>query len=232
MQMLEEYPASSERIKWWDSLGEVLYLNNNWIEAILAYEEALKEFPENVKFHINLGWAYYESGAGVKPALDQFNKLIDLVPESGGGEYSIARLLTREKLYTEADEYFQEALIKNPEPDWWYLERANTAIKAQNNPLAIEIYKGLIERNPNYSPAYFGIAKSYQQANQIRQAVSSIDTALNLTNSPSYNQYIRSGEIYEWAGEKEKALNAYTQAFIVNPDSESALEAINRIKND
>ena len=40
------------------------------------------------------------------------------------------------------------------------------------------------------------------------------------------------GEIYEWAGEFEKALDSYKKAFNENPDSEKALDAIIRLQID
>jgi len=229
--MLNKYPTSSERVKWWDSLGEILSINNDWDKVILVYEEALNEYPNEIIFHVNLGWAYYESGVGLVRALEQIDRLISSNPESGIAYYTKARILAREKLFNDADEFFKIALTMNPDANWWYLERANNAIRGQKIDLAIEIYQSLIERNPEFIPVYYRIAKAYKLIDQRSKALSSIESAQAIIRKPDFEHFMNLGEIYEWAGEKNKALDSYQNAFVINPDSLSALEAINRLTN-
>ena len=229
--MINEYPTSSERVKWWDSLGEILSINNDWERVILVYEEALKEYPEEIIFQVNLGWAYYESGAGLERAVEQIDRLISSNPESGIAYYTKARILAREKLFNDADEYFKIALTKNPDANWWYLERANNAIRGQKIDLAIEIYQALIERNPDFIPVYYRIAKAYKLIDQQSKAISSIESAQAIIRKPDFEHFMNLGEIYEWAGEIEMAIDSYQNAFVKNPDSALALEAINRLTN-
>jgi tetratricopeptide (TPR) repeat protein len=230
-QMIMEYPESSERVKWWGSLGEILSINNDWERVIFVYEEAVREYPEEIIFQVNLGWAYYESGAGLERTLDQIDRLISSNPDSGIAYYTKARILARERLFNDADEYFEVALTKNPDANWWYLERANNAIRGQKIDLAIEIYQALIERNPDFVPVYYRIAKAYKLIDQQSNAIASIESAQAIIRKPDFEHYMNSGEIFEWAGDFEKALDSYQNAFIINPDSVEALEAINRLTN-
>jgi tetratricopeptide (TPR) repeat protein len=227
--MLDNYPSYHKRFEWWEKLGGIYVESSNWNAVIDTNIQAINEYPDHSLFHLSLGWAYYESSYGVDQALKEFKIVMEIEPDSGYGEFAIARLLSKEKIYNEAEIYFSEAIEKNPNANWWYLERADSAIKAQDIQLAIQVYNELIERYPEYVPAYFGIARAFRRTNQKQFAISNIDKVLNLQKPLNLNQYILSGEIYEWAGEKDKAIQSYLQALVIDPENRSTLEAINRL---
>jgi tetratricopeptide (TPR) repeat protein len=225
-EALDRYPGNPERQQWWNRLGEMYTEQEDWNSAIQVYENAIVEFPDNPGFHINLGLAYYEGGENVGMATDEIKQAIALDPDSGIGYYSLARLLAREKRYAEADNWFERAIGKNPNSNWWPLVRANTARAAGNLALAQQEYLAIIERSPNFTPAYYEIAQLYRLIEEPDQSISAIEQAIDLSSNPNQEYFFRAAGIYEWTGNLEKALDSYRQILALDPENEVAMEKV------
>jgi tetratricopeptide (TPR) repeat protein len=228
-QALERFPGHQDRAQWWNLLGKEYLEQMDWETAIQVYEQGIVEFPENPQLHVYLGQAYYDGGKGVEVAIGEVERAIEINPDLGIGYYTLARIMAREKRYAEADIWYERALEKIPAENWWRLARANTARISGNYSLAEQEYLKIIERSRTFVSAYYELAWLYRLLDIQGKAIESIEQAIALTSTPKQEYYIRAGEIYEWAGDNEKALEAYRQALSLNPDNtvaKSKIEAL------
>ena len=228
-QALETFPNSSNRLIWWQSLGENLTLQEKMDQSVNAYQEAIREFPNDQNLHISLGWAYYESGHGIDAALEEFKLASLLDDEIGEGYFATAQLLVQEERYAEADLWFKKAIEKEPERRGWYIFRGNAARADANLLLAIQVYEELQQFDPNYDPGYYEMAWAYYLLGQSDMATESIEKAIALSATPKPWYYIRLGLIYEDAGSYDEALRAYHQAIKLDPENPTAKQAIERL---
>ena len=76
---------------------------------------------------------------------------------------------------------------------------------------------------------YYQMAWAYHMNGQPGEATAAIEQAL--VQNPTTPFFLRAGQIYETAGEREKALHAYRQVLIIDPQNETALDAIRRLQS-
>ena len=226
---LDRFPGHPERQLWWNQLGEKYMEQKDWDSAIQAYQEAIVEYPSNSQLHNNLGLSYYEGGKGIVKATEEIEKAIAIDPDNGVGYYTLARILTREKRYAEADNWFERALEKNPGTNRWQLARANAAREGGNLALAQQEYLAIIDRSPNFAPAYYEIALVYRLKEQPDEAVEAIEQAVELMATPTLEYYMRAASIYEWTEDVDKAVEAYKLALALNPQNQRASERLEKL---
>lgn len=81
---------------------------------------------------------------------------------------------------------------------------------------ALAVWNGMVEQNPEDWLAEFSLADGLAKAGQYREAIGHYETAYEKQPSPKYTDAFDScGQIYEFLGEKEKAVLAYQKAIDV-----------------
>ena len=228
-QSLAAFPNSWYWPAWSRCLGDVLRDQKRWDEAATAYENTIVKTPDDWAAHIGLGWARYEHGDSLQAAISAFQEAIHIPESQGNGQLAIAQVLTREKQYEEADAWYVQALALNPSAQWWYVYRGDAAWQAGNLALALAVYQETVARFPEFGFAYYQIAYACQLNGQTAQAIAAIDRALALMAPPNADYYVRAGSIYEWAGDKSRALHAYRQALLIDPQNAAAFENVQRL---
>ncbi|MGB9591347.1 MAG: tetratricopeptide repeat protein [Candidatus Kryptoniota bacterium] len=230
-QAIASSPDENTWLSWNNRLGDIFRSEKRWDEAISIYERIVERDPKFWAAYIGLGWAKYERGDGLAEALSEFQKAI-LIPESkGAGQFAIAQVLTREKQYPQADEWYKKALEINPEASWWWAARGNALRTSGELAKAIEIYLMGIQKFPNFSPLYYEIAWAYKLNQQQAEAAFYIEKAIALMEAPNLGYYLRAGLIYEEIGDKEKAMQFYKLALQMDPANEGALKGLERVKD-
>lgn len=223
---LEKAPTSTHRLLWMIELGRSMRSQENWDEAVAIYQQAINEFPNVLELHISLGWSYYKRGDGVQSAQSEFERAIVLNNKSGDGYFALAQLYTQEKQYQKADNNYLQALERAPNNRLYYLARADNARLAGDLSGAIKLYDEAITRFPDFAKAYYELALAYRLTDQPEKAIDSIEYAMEIMDPPVANFYARAGEIYRWAGFPDKAIKAYRQALIINPDNPIAQKGL------
>lgn len=228
-QSLATFPNSWYWPYWSNRLGDTLQAQKRWDEATAAYDSTIVQAPDDWAAHIGLGWTRYERGDGLQAAISEFQKAINTPKSQGNGQLAIAQVLAREKQFKEADAWFAQALALNPEVQWWYVARGNVAQQAGSLRLALAAYQEALARFPDYAPAYYEIAYAYQLNKQSAQAIAAIEQALVLMAPPNADYYARAGNIYEGAGDASRALQAYRQALLIDPNNVAARKGMERL---
>jgi tetratricopeptide (TPR) repeat protein len=228
---LANYPDSSQRLYWYLRLGTALMRQDSTREAELVYQAAALEYPDEITFLIGLGWIHYDRGEGLDKALVEFQKAIEVAPEKGDGYYAIGLVLTFDERFDEADAWYQQAIEHDPDNWTYYLDRANNARKSGAYELAISIYQAALVLFPEHSAELnYDLAWAYRLDLQPENAEASIEQALELMKPLNEYYCLRAGEIYEWRGEPDLAVEAYQRALTINPHNNAAQKALDRLR--
>jgi len=236
VEALRIYPNSRYSFTWYRELGALYQHQKSWPKAAAIYEQLASAAPDRYQDWIELGWVYYEWGEGTAAALTQFEQAIAIAPNAGAGYYAIATLLSREERFSEADPWYQQALELEPAQKWWYLSRAFTLQRAGNLSLALTVYATVQQLFPDFDQGHYQAAWAYRQAEQRENAIKAIEAATQLLSTqeqPSLTQaafYARAGQIYEWAGQLQKALAAYEKAAEFDPLRQDVQDGLERLQ--
>jgi len=117
----------------------------------------------------------------------------------------------------------------NPQEIWGQLARANNARAKGDFILAEQRYLETLTNFPNRGEVYYELAWNYKLKGEGEKAQRTIEEALVLMEKPNIAFLIRSGQIYEWRGNTEKALNFYQSILLIEPENVVALDAIQKL---
>ena len=226
------YQTAPQRNLWLRKLGDIFQQEERWQEAIANYQEALATNPKDFWAHIGLGRVYYKRGDGLEAASQEVLEAIELAPHEGLGYFVMGDILAREGQYSDADMWFLQAIQRDPENKIWRLVRANTIRTAGKLELALSLYQDTAARFPNWAPVYYEMAITFKLINNQQEAIENIERAITLIQPPIIGYYWRAGKIYEWAGNDERALEAYHSILLIDPTYVSALDAIQRLESN
>lgn len=234
---LTEMPDSRYKLGWLRELGTIYRQQHAWQNAQLIYKQLVTIAPDSIDDWIQLGWVYYEQGAGIEAALAQFQQAIALDPQNGAGYFATAYLLNQENRYAEADLWYQQALSRQPEEQSWWLSRAVALQKAGEQTAALKLYAVIQQRFPGYAYGHYQAAAAYEQAKEWPEAVNAIEQAIRFLNTEresSQSQaayYARAGRIYTYAGQIQKAVTAYTKAQSLDPNRQDVKDGLQRLQS-
>ena len=153
-----------------DAAGE-----QNWSQAIVAYQQALTEFPNDVSALANLGSAYFDAGQ----------------PETALGPYQRASERTPDDpaLYKRIGQ-IQEELGNGQEAAKAYLASAERYLKQPRSAhLALERWHDAVRAHPDSLQAHVKLLQYYQRQSQIREAVEECMTLTRIYNAQGQNDY-------------------------------------------
>lgn len=229
---LTSFPDSSLRKKWLIQRGDFLRFKGRLEESERDYLAALELDPDEVQAYLGLGWARYGRTEAFEGAAIEFQRAIDLAPEDARGYREMARLMLKEGRWEEADMWYQQALELAPESRWLWLERGNAARDASELRIAFESYAHAIKIAPDWALAHYELSLAYHLAGQGMRAVEAIRRALELMRPESPAYYLRAARIYDEAGMKGKAMNAYRRLLELQPGNQTAQAAIERLASE
>lgn len=230
--MLEQFPDSSDRLYWYKQLGDSFRGHGEYDQAIELFLEAINEFPDKPQLHLTLGWIYFDQAENYYLAKKEFEKTIKLDGSIAESYFGLARSYFRDANYQEADQYFEEAIIRSPDNRWYYLERGNNARSAGDLNRAIEIYNQVLEKYPDFAYGYYQLAQAYLMAGRLDESIEFIELAINYSEYPADQFFARAGNIYRAAGDYDMAFKAYQYALSINPDNEIAVHGLKSIDEE
>ncbi|HUU99609.1 MAG TPA: tetratricopeptide repeat protein, partial [Bacteroidales bacterium] len=130
------------------TLAGIYYQEAKLDSAIIYYEKAVKQYPEKENLKMNLGNLYSENGN-----YDKAGRIFSSIDRKYGVNESttlaLARNLMAAKKYSEARVQILELLKQNPEEIRYNGVLAEIYRGEGENEKALEVYKQLIERNPD-----------------------------------------------------------------------------------
>jgi tetratricopeptide (TPR) repeat protein len=227
-----------------ENLAELLSREGHLEEAKLNYEHLLEILPETESektLEVNLNLARIEEQLGIaEAAMQRYQRVIELKPESLDALKSLGDLLYRESRWVMARSIYAKFLESFPAS-----EDLPTAVeitcraaeieeKLGRNDNAIKRYQQVIELDGNHLPAWENLAQLHYQAKRWQLAKSAYERWLAFLpqegEGPNpVTAYFRLGEIEEKVGNPDKAIIRYQKALELEPGSAAALEASIRL---
>ncbi|OCB78471.1 tetratricopeptide repeat protein [Flavobacterium crassostreae] len=202
--------------------AEALLWNKKFEPAKLFYHTLVANNPTNFVAH--LGYANTLSNLKEYPeALNQVNKALDLSPGNPGAltsrkyiKLGYANQNLNQKLYDQAEAYYEEILIDFPEDKETLLNKANLYLITKNIPKAKKTYAVLAKNNPIV--ALNGLSLIEHLAGKNKKALETATTATKKIpeNSPASLQ--------------KQTQERYVQALIWNKKYKAATTKIDTLK--
>ncbi|MDR4497761.1 MAG: tetratricopeptide repeat protein [Candidatus Scalindua sp.] len=165
-------------------------------------------------------------------AVQDSNKLFNENLKTIAEQRYIAGLQNFDKqLYTEAIDYFDQAIDLNPDYMLAYAYKSYTLDRLGRTEEALETVNKSIEIDPKYAWAYGQRGKIYNDMKEYHKALADLDKAIELDGNEKSAYANRSLALTE-TGEFEKALEALNKALEIDPKYAWAYSQRGKIYND
>ena len=181
--------------------GHAALWAHDWSNAVLAYEQALIESPENPVAQASLGLALYHL-KNYRESLRIFQKLSGQQPEDPMPVESIARIYEREGLLPEAAGSYGKA--------------AHLQMKAHDVDRSLADYRSIIRLDPKNQEARARLAMILNRLGRKEE---------------SSTEFIDLAAVLQRAGEHERAQQVLEYTQQINPGSIAAINAISALRN-
>ena len=171
--------------------GATLIAQEDYKEAVEAYEEALLINPLDHEVCNNLGIAYKRMGV-LEKAVKSYTKALELNPKYVNAYNNLGIALTEMGEHQNAIDNFHQAISLNNKYAEAYFNLANTYALKSETDKSIEAYKKAIELRPNFSQAYNNLANTLQSLDQSEKAIELYNKAIeaNPNNHEAFNNLL------------------------------------------
>lgn len=209
-----------------------LFINNNKNAKMLLIK-ATELNVESARVHRLLAEIYEKEG-GMRKAIDEYVKVIDISKQDYDSYYRIAFLLEKLGKKEESIEMLNNLIKKKPD----YYEASELLGKLlcdqENFKDAISVYMNALKYNPNSYEIYYNLGIAYTRLNDFGNAKICYEKAAEI-NSMIYNGYYNLGMIsmlYDDLDEAEKYFHQAVEGKDVEADSYYNLSRIYAIKGE
>lgn len=203
-------------------------LLGNFNEAVYRFKDIIKDDPNNYAAYFQLAQIYYETG-DLDKAEAAGQKALDLQPLDEWHYVFLGQIKAGKSDFNGAAEVY-EKMIQTLKPkdinlyfDWVMLsEKANNYEKALHALSLMEKKFG-----PN-DDILFEKISVYLKSKQYKEAVSEIKNLIS-NDTTQYKYYGYLGDVYEQAGQQDKAIESYNKVLNHEPDNVLALYSLSDI---
>ena len=189
---------------------------NNLEKAEKLYGEILKNNPNHVDTHNNLGILYNQKG-NLQKAIYFFEKAIKINSNNSATYNNIGFIYNQLKEYNKAIQSYERAIQINTRDSSAYYNLGNTYKELDQYQKAISCYEKAIEINPKYVEVYNNLGNIHKELDQYQKAISCYEKAIKI--NPKYvGAYNNLGNINKETGNIKKAIKFYESAIKLRPD--------------
>lgn len=175
----------------------------------------------------------YEKEGGIRKAIDEYNKAIDIKKDSYNIQYKVAELLNDLNRKDEAVKVLNDVLDKNPN----YIEvtnlLGNILCEQKKYKEAVSVYSAAIRYNPDNYELYYNLGLIYTMLNDFQTAKEFYDKAAQI-NHELHNGYYCLGKISLLYRDVQSAEEYFAKALMgeLEADAYYELAKIYMIKNE
>lgn len=204
-------------------LGNTYAALGDYDHALLTYQSALELLPKDAGLNLSLADLYYTTELYDK-AIEYYNKTLQYDKNNSSAFLGLARAYLKIGFLSKSRQYFKKYFekINNPNNSVLY-DYALVNLLSNIPTIALDYALKVKETEPNNPDIYFLIAKIYNSLNAEKQAIETIEKAVQLSNKredilltsllwKSYNQ--------EYADDALKEIKIYQKG---NPQSQLAV---------
>ncbi len=130
-------------------------------QAIITFEELLRDYPDLAVVHSLLGLAYQRLDDAGR-AVDEFKRALELNPEDGKNDLYLANIYLARQRPQQAKEHLEQALAKNPLLDEAWRAKGNLELEAHELDQARKSFGTLASLEPDEADAHTKLAAVQQ----------------------------------------------------------------------
>ncbi|MFQ5543367.1 MAG: tetratricopeptide repeat protein [Nitrospiria bacterium] len=189
-----------------------------------AMKEAQLKREKSAAAHHKLGIAYLkDKPPALQRAYIEFQKSVELDPQSRDSHYALGHVYFKQKSYPEAISSFKKVLAIDPDfsEGHNYLGRVYAFLGEFDK--AITSYRAALNNARYATPEapYWNMGLVYIRQKKYKDAVRELNNALNV-NPTIVVVHNLLGEVYSKLNEPQKAISAYREAIRITPDDINA----------
>ena len=213
-------------------LSKLYIVSGNSKKAKEQLNNTVTKYPNSYKAHKLLAEIYEKEG-GIRKAIDEYTKVVEIKNDEYDIEYKVAFLLSDLERKDEAIEVLNNILSKKPE----YLQATNLLgeilCEQQKYKEAVSVYSAALKYYPNDYDLYYSIGLVYTMLNDFQSAKEYYDKAAQI-NHELYNGYYCLGKISLLYRDLEVAEEYFAKALMgeLEADAYYELAKIYMIKNE
>ncbi|OJJ18580.1 hypothetical protein BKI52_23500 [marine bacterium AO1-C] len=199
----------------WVGLGNAYDNNQQYREAIQAYQQALAIHPDDYKLWNTLGSVYFDSN-NFEEAKQAYRKALEIKPDFHITWLNLGGIDNKQGNIDGAIRLYQKAIhFKSDYEEAWY----NLGVMySQQGKLteATDAYKKAVEFKPDHLRAWYNLALVYHDLDQKGDALQAYQKTITLDQN-HYEAWHNLGFLYGELKKPEEAIQAYKKALEANP---------------
>ena len=221
LEVLKQYPSSSDG---YNLLGIIESEEQDYSNAIAAFQKALEFAPNSAKTHNNLGNVYVVQK---KPDLaeTEFRTALRLDPANSGGNYNLGLLLLTKGAPADAIPYLEHVQPKNPEASF-NLTRAY--LQSNRSVEALRIVKQLSSENEDNVKLHFSLGVLLESEKQYKPAQLELEKA-DALQPGTFETLYNLGQVFLRESEYPKAELSLTRSLKLKPDSSETMYLLSEV---
>ncbi len=208
-------------------LSNLYFQEKRYRDAVLFLNRLKKTAPKNAAVYAHTGFAYGELKQ-YKEASWNYAKAIELGSKDPQVRYNLATVYRKMGREKDAIREYEKVAAVNPNTEVLTI-LGDYYVKTRNYDVAIKTYKKLAGMEGGKAAGYTGLGRVSDLKGQTDQAIENYRTALK-HGKKDEQIYLQLAKAYEKKGRSREALEAYTSAYNINPDSGEAADGIKRMK--
>ena len=209
----------------------ILIGNNKKAKEILI--NLVKKYPQYYTGHKILA-EIYEKDGGIRKAIDEYVKMIDINKKDYDSYFRISYLLKESERKEEAKVMLENLIRKKPDYTDASILLGDILCEQEKYKEALSVYSSALRYSPNNYELYYSMGIAYTLLNDFANAKTCYEKAA-IINTLLYNGYYNLGQISLIFGdldEAEKYFMKSLQGEDIEPDAYYNLAKICMLKND
>ncbi len=203
-------------------LGESRMQNNQFEQAIAAFQEALKADPRSLNINLNLAQSYEKAGQLDKSEAT-FNFLAEIDPKSASSYYGyVLNMYDKAGLPLKAIEAANKLVELNPNSEQAIYNLGYEYQKAQKYQEAIDVFNRVLAINPNYDYAHLQIGLCYYTLKKYKEAIPAFEENVKLVPDNAVGWFYI-GICHMYLKDFNAALEPIKKTTELQPDNGNAL---------
>ncbi len=179
----EKYLSLKPQDPWTGNLRLGLCRMNlqDYEKAVIAFENARKEKPDDIKTNYNLAQAYHKAGK-LEEAQKTYEHLAEINPEDANVYYNtILRMYDEVGMSEKSIEAAKKVIELNPKSEMAIYNLGIMLMKLERYDEAIDAFKKAIEIRPDYDSAYYNIGFAYSKQKKYKESIEAFEKFVEIS---------------------------------------------------
>jgi tetratricopeptide (TPR) repeat protein len=208
--------------------GKSSYLNyiglcetklNNYREAIIAFDSAIRRDPREADYYVNRGIA--REAAGDSLASDDYRKALTIEPDHGIAKHNLSVLQSKSGNKQQAETILTDVLESDSSMSYAYLQRAQQRFEAGYYKGALEDYNSVLKIEDNDPELFLARGLTREKLKDFQGAFSDYTKAIDLKED-MVKAWVNRGNVLLKLNRHNDAIEDYSVAITYAPDLAAA----------